>query len=76
MPSTKTKPMQPMTAPEIEAMTKKLITDHPSFEFIYISTRGHFGMICNSIYDGLFNTRKVERKCLEIGLHLDCTVST
>ena len=52
-------------------MTKRLCTDYPSLEFIYISTRGHFERICNAIHNGLYHTRKLKRGFVEIALHLD-----
>ena len=60
-----------MTAQGVGLMTRELFTDYPSLEFIYISTRGHFERICNSIHSGLYHTRKLERELLEIALHLD-----
>ena len=73
IPNINTGRKQPMTATEIESMTKKLLTDHPSLEFIYLSTRGHFERICNAIHQGLFRTQSRERNSLEIKLHLDCS---
>lgn len=73
IPNFRAERKQPMTDTEIETVTKMLFTDYPSLEFIYLSTRGHFDRICNAIHQGLFRTRNVERKILEIVLHLDCS---
>ena len=64
---------QPMTDEEIGMIAKQLFTDYSSLEFIYISTRGHFERICDSIHSGLYRTRELKREFLEIALHLDCS---
>ena len=64
---------QHMNAQQIGMTTKRLFTDYPLLEFIYISTRGHFERICHSIHCGLYRIRKSKRKYLEIALHLDCS---
>ena len=52
-------------------ITKRCILEQKTLEFLYVSTRSHFEAICNGIHRGLFMTKKLARKQMEVALSVD-----
>lgn len=65
-------PPVPSFADEVvKDITKRYILEQKSLEFFYVSTRRHFEAICDGIHRGIFMTKKLARKQMEITLNVD-----
>lgn len=71
MPDVFQPPVPQRTDLEVKRFVKRFIVDQFALEHLYLSTRGHLEAICNAIHDGLFMTKKRNRKQLEIALDVD-----
>ena len=71
IPNDYTPPRPSFNVQQVQNVTKRCIVDQVSLEYLYVSTRGHFGAICNGIHNGLYFTKKRKRKQFEIALHVD-----
>ena len=67
-----TTPPRPVLASDfVERKMRRCIEVQPALEYLYVSTRGHFDVVCNGIYRGLYSTKKRKRKQFEIVLNVD-----
>ena len=71
IPNVNTPPYPSLNGQQVENVAKRCIVDQVSLEYLYVSTRGHFGAICSGIHDGLYLTKKRNRKQFEIALDVD-----
>ena len=71
IPNGGTDPYPPLKEQQVENVMKRCIVDQMSLEYLHISTRGHFGSICSGIHNGLYLTKKRQRKQFEIALDVD-----